>query len=441
MLRTRGLKKEEFPHALYPLLERCFTGSAEDRRFYTLHYERPYGKPSWEYSRVGVLDGVLVSHIAIWKFAVSFAGGTVLSAGGIRDVCTDPNHRKKGYGHKVLQDAVTFMKKEHLDISLLYAGPRKFYGQKGWQVAIPSYSFTLDSTAIPRGAGHALEFIKLEELQSVTPSIVERLLEIREITSKPLNCVVQRDLDYFTRLIDVNFREGRKDQHTVVVRDINRGEIIGYLLFTTGERDGVGSMDISEARLVRDSEDKVMVQVLEKLTAMYNPASIHVALSPSHGICRVVLGLGARDDSTILSGCMVKILNVGRFLEALVSSANYRIERDGISLGSKGVVTFMLGVSERDGADPSDIFKITFNPDSNSSRWFSMDRSSMIEDGTFNSTVRLTHEGLLSILFSPVLGAAEAVEDEFIEVKGVDVGILELLLDGITWDKENRDYF
>ena len=96
MVIIRGLKKSEFPLKLYELLELCFTGSREDKRFYKLHSERPYSIPDWKYSRVLLKDGKIISHVGIWHGVFQLAGGELIPFGGIRDVCTHPEYRKQG---------------------------------------------------------------------------------------------------------------------------------------------------------------------------------------------------------------------------------------------------------------------------------------------------------------------------------------------------------
>nr|MDO8110349.1 GNAT family N-acetyltransferase [Candidatus Sigynarchaeota archaeon] len=100
-MEIRGLKGSEFLSALYPLLEKSFVGSHESGVFFKLHAERPYDEPSWEYSRVGFIDGKMVAHVGIWRFTM-LAHGIAFSCGGIRDVCTDPAFRKQKLGHQIL---------------------------------------------------------------------------------------------------------------------------------------------------------------------------------------------------------------------------------------------------------------------------------------------------------------------------------------------------
>jgi len=99
-------------------------------------YFTPYlhGDPWYrhDYTRVCVLDGSPVSALQICEREVRI-GGARIRMGGIGNVATHPDHRRKGYSSRLLTDAIGVMFGHGLDFSVLFTGIQPFYERAGWR--------------------------------------------------------------------------------------------------------------------------------------------------------------------------------------------------------------------------------------------------------------------------------------------------------------------
>jgi len=102
---------------------RCFDGD-------------PYYKN--DYCRVYVEDGRIVSSLHICRREVC-VGRARLVMGGIANVCTDPDYRRKGYSSAVLLDSARLMDAEEMDFSVLFTGKHGFYDRVGWRTLPITY--------------------------------------------------------------------------------------------------------------------------------------------------------------------------------------------------------------------------------------------------------------------------------------------------------------
>lgn len=431
-LEKRGLKASEYPEPLFSLLEACFKGSKEDKRFLKLHYERPYSEPSYEYSRVGLLDGKIISNVGIWRFDMQVTDGIIITGGGIRDVSTHPEHRKKGIGHQVLEDSVDFMRKENIDISLLYAGPIKFYEQKGWKVGMPSQLYELDSKILKeRTSRRTCEFY-LEQLDRADPGVMAQIYQIRKETNEKLHFVVMRSLEYFTRIIDVNFKYPWEHNSVFLIRKKNSGEIVGYLLGKIAEN--TKTMEIIETRARHGAIQELYIDVLKELGEKHDISTFKFKLSKNHDIVRVALELGAVDQTSLFSGLMIHVISRTSFMKKLVAALNaMRIPWESIEKNQEFIMKFEDGDEE--------VFLIRLQQSVEGGIVQIDIKTDIPEPDGIDSKVIINSEAFVLLLFSPAMTVDEAIEDELIAVENVNPKVLEVLFKQFTWDKELGDYF
>ncbi|MDP6183742.1 MAG: GNAT family N-acetyltransferase [Gammaproteobacteria bacterium] len=120
---------EEIYDDVIDLLSRSFGRKGE---YFERHQMRD---PSYSYDQGSVLleDGKIVSCVQVFHRPMRYGAGRI-HVGAIADVATDPEHRRKGYATKLLENAVTYMNEEDLPLSLLYTGTQRLYEQSGWHV-------------------------------------------------------------------------------------------------------------------------------------------------------------------------------------------------------------------------------------------------------------------------------------------------------------------
>lgn len=104
----------------------CFAYKANPppASYFERHY---YNDPGRDPSliRVALCDGTIVSSVRIFSRQVS-VGNNVCNAGGIGEVCTSSNHRRRGLSKFLLQDAIQIMTRRGFKLSLLHAAPAFF---------------------------------------------------------------------------------------------------------------------------------------------------------------------------------------------------------------------------------------------------------------------------------------------------------------------------
>jgi predicted acetyltransferase len=444
LVQIRGLKREDYHIALIPLLERSFVGSKESRVFDQLHFERPYDTPRWEYSRAGFIDDKLVAHVGIWRFDLQLVKGVILACGGIRDVCTDPGSRHLKLGHQMLDDSTRFMQGEQLDLSLLYAGPRKFYEAKGWHGTIPTPSFTLDLATLPagiKGTGVTIEPFAGDE------DTINELCILRQQSQANLSFVVIRDIAYFKRLLEANRQFPGARRNTYIMRDTRTRAIIGYMFAARDEAAGGTNMIVDEARLIHEAPGDAWLAVFRQARDMLGCKRIIMMLSANHDACKVAVNLGATDKSSVISGLMVKFIALDRFLQKLAIAVNMQV-KNGIRKHALDLVadttttTIAMSILADDCPGAA---RTRFVIEVNKKRKAGPVRISLAPDAPAPSNqggcIEMTEEALITLLANPSFTSHEAIGSDMVRVSGVDASILDLLFKGFSWDKERRDYF
>jgi len=128
-LSYRTLQVEELTQ-WFRFVEKMF---CEDSDYFVRHWEQD---PDRAISGifVCVADNQIVSTVRVFHRAIYFKG-RVLSMGGIGEVSTLPEYRRKGIASKLLHMAIEYMEKNNIVISVL-SGSQNIYSVLGWQ-AVP----------------------------------------------------------------------------------------------------------------------------------------------------------------------------------------------------------------------------------------------------------------------------------------------------------------
>ena len=142
------------------LLGRSY-GNRDDHYFRQQHK----GDPSYSHDRAWVLfeDGKMVSHVLAYDKVMRYGAGRI-RFGAIGDVATDPEHRRRGHAAKLLENAVDYMKRNDLPLSLLYTGTQSLYEGVGWRV-VPATVLEADVPAEARPGPRAYTVKPFEESQ------------------------------------------------------------------------------------------------------------------------------------------------------------------------------------------------------------------------------------------------------------------------------------
>ena len=90
----------------------------------------PYFQP--EKVRVGVLDGEIISHVVILE-RPAWAGNQVVKTAGITAVSTHPYFQGKGYGTRVMRDALKHVRRRDYDLAILTTRVPGFFARLGFE--------------------------------------------------------------------------------------------------------------------------------------------------------------------------------------------------------------------------------------------------------------------------------------------------------------------
>jgi len=158
-LRIRALQRGELDGFLT-----CFQAAfgVEDQSLAIIRnslVNDPYFQP--ERVRVGLVDGIIVSHAVILHRA-AYVGSQVVTVAGITAVATHPHYQRRGFGTRVMQDAVRLVRQRGYDLAMLTTRVPGFFAHFGFK-------------EVPKVDGHACPVTALAGLSVPEPCTVEKL--------------------------------------------------------------------------------------------------------------------------------------------------------------------------------------------------------------------------------------------------------------------------
>ena len=107
----------------------------------------PYFQP--ERVRVGLLDGAIVSHVVILHRA-AYVGNVVVSVAGITAMATHPYYQRRGYGTRVLQDALRLVRQRGYQVAMLTTRVPDFFTRFGFREVPKVDGFECPTSALAR---------------------------------------------------------------------------------------------------------------------------------------------------------------------------------------------------------------------------------------------------------------------------------------------------
>ncbi len=101
----------------------------------------------WEASRIGLLDGQLVTHYGVWGYDMRI-GSAQVRTGGIGAVATHSDYRKHGFMAHTIQASLQAMRVLGYDISILF-GIDNFYHKFGYTRGWPERNYQVGVANLP----------------------------------------------------------------------------------------------------------------------------------------------------------------------------------------------------------------------------------------------------------------------------------------------------
>lgn len=241
---VRGLREDEA--GLYEQMVSERGGTPIE--YYLSHYDGLGG--GWDNSRAVLADGQVVSHVRIYDRVVRWGSGTV-HCGGMADVYTRPEHRRKGYGRMLLEDSVRRYEAWGCGLSMILSGVYEFYASGGWE-RYPTYRFDVGVRPEwhPRVAGYRVRrFDRSRDLE-----VVAEIYAAYNCNS-PLTLV--RDASYWAH----HFSWCRREQEAAFYVAEADGEVVAYMRgdmqtihevgYRRGHKDAALALLEAEVRLMR----------------------------------------------------------------------------------------------------------------------------------------------------------------------------------------------
>lgn len=107
-----------------------------------------YSHYDWQTSRVGVVDGRLVTHFGVYDLNVR-VGSAEVRAAGVNLVVTHPEYRKRGLMPKTIWSSIEAMRKAGYDLSIVANAVERYYERFGWRVAWPETHYFIAPDDMP----------------------------------------------------------------------------------------------------------------------------------------------------------------------------------------------------------------------------------------------------------------------------------------------------
>lgn len=234
-----------------------FTGG---RQYFSNHWHNDPWQDA-EGIRIAVDKGTIVSTVRVF-IRKMFLHGEPITVGGIGEVSTRPEYRRRGIATQLLKDALQFMETRDIAVSLLF-GSQHIYSIEGWEKVIRYYarqSFTAKKQS---------EW-EIRPANFDDEAEVKRLSDLYDRYARKFNgTVVRDDIAYWTQWVRTE-----SPNAWVAERD---GNIEGYV--SVAEREdalNVKEFIASETPFARDRGQQLFEDMLSNVIAQMDTESLEV---------------------------------------------------------------------------------------------------------------------------------------------------------------------
>lgn len=162
----RSLRWEELPE-WFDHCASVFAGERtfDDMRQYFMNHWYNDSNRKLDGIFVAVADGRIVSTVRVFH-RYMYLNGTMVSMGGIGEVSTQPEHRRKGLSSRLLEMAIRYMESSGMVISALGTGVPQHYARFGWET-VPRFICEAEVEAKPDSEVRLLDWDDPQELHQV----------------------------------------------------------------------------------------------------------------------------------------------------------------------------------------------------------------------------------------------------------------------------------
>ncbi len=255
-MEFRALYPEEFE----PWLDHVSQVFWGGRQYFINHWQNDL----WldlEGVRVAVDDGQIVSTVRVFIRKMYFHGETV-SIGGIGEVSTRSEYRKRGLATQLLKDSIQFMEERGIVVSMLH-GNQRIYSDLGWE-HIPLY-YSKKEIIGNRQNEWVVRPVNYQDINEVN-----KIASLYDSYSSKFNgTIVRDDIGYWTDWVRTE-----SPDLWVAVRD---DEIVGYISVNLHDRKlHVKEFVVSDACYMQDSGTQFFEILVSDIIAQMSEESLDV---------------------------------------------------------------------------------------------------------------------------------------------------------------------
>lgn len=255
-MEFRGLCSEEL-EAWLDHVTSVFTGS---RQYFSNHWHNDPWQDA-EGIRVAVDKGTIVSTVRVFIRKI-FLHGEPITVGGIGEVSTRPEYRRRGIATQLLKDSIRFMEDRDIVVSVLF-GSQRIYAIEGWE-KVPRYYARQSFTA------------EKQSEWEVRPANFDNEVEVTQIAdlydryARKFNGTLVRDeIAYWTKWVPTE-----SSNAWVAERD---GNIEGYVSVNRREDEfSVKEFIASERSFAQDRGKQLFEDMLSNIIAQMDAESLEI---------------------------------------------------------------------------------------------------------------------------------------------------------------------
>jgi len=316
-IEIRGMREDE----LDLVLDFFNRGSSAPREYYQAIWKHaPGARP--EHSRVVFDDGTPVAHQRLHVRELRL-GRTAVLMGGVGDVGTHPDHRRRGYGRMLLEDGYEYLRERGCDLVIIFSGVHHFYCSCGYEKC-PSvtYSVRTDDTVYSRTSGHRVRWFEPEGDLEAVSAVYDAYN-----AQRPLSIV--RGVDYWRRH-RLWSRKDRPEGFLVCELGERGGQLAAYI------RGGVGDV-VELGRLPGERGLSALQECFEavmRLAAGRKVETVSVVCPSNEPLLAEVRGKFRVSEET-RERTLVRFVDLPQLLGKLSGELTERLRTAGISPTTK----------------------------------------------------------------------------------------------------------
>lgn len=249
-----------YPEELETWLDHVTSVFTGGRQYFSNHWHNdPWRDP--EGIRIALDKGAIVSTVRVF-IRKMFLHGEPITVGGIGEVSTRPEYRRRGIATQLLKDSIRFMESRDIAMSSLH-GSQYIYSIEGWE-KVPRYYARQPFSAKKRSAW------EVRPVNFDDAAEVKQIADLYDQYARKFNGTFVRDeIAYWTQWVRTE-----SSNAWVAERD---GSIEGYVSVVRSEDElRVKEFIASAAAFVMDSGKQLLEGMLSGIIAQMDAESLEV---------------------------------------------------------------------------------------------------------------------------------------------------------------------